>query len=106
MNNNMYIIPANAKNGKLIFNIFRGIDLVVFLSGLGVSLIFFVAIHSTSSIALILKLLPVCICSFLVIPVAYYHNAMCFLKEMYLYLSNRRVYYWKGWCVRSEYNEK
>ena len=28
------------------------------------------------------------------------------LKEMYLYLSNRRVYYWKGWCVRSEYSEK
>ena len=60
--NNMYIIPANSKNGRLIFNIFRGIDLVVFLAGLGVSLLFFVAIDSTSTLALILKLGPVCIC--------------------------------------------
>lgn len=104
--NNMYIIPANSKNGKLIFNIFRGIDLVVFLCGVGVSLLLFVAIQTTTMATTIIKILPISVCTFLVVPVPFYHNVMCFIKELYLFLVNRRVYYWKGWCVRSEYSEK
>jgi hypothetical protein len=104
--NNMYIIPANSKNGKLIFNIFRGIDLVVFLCGVGVSLLLFVAIQATTMATTIIKILPISVCTFLVVPVPFYHNVMCFIKELYLFLASRRVYYWKGWCVRSEYSEK
>lgn len=104
--NNMYIIPANSKNGKLIFNIFRGIDLVVFLCGVGVSLLLFVAIQATTMTTTIIKILPICVCTFLVVPIPFYHNVMCFIKELYLFLANRRVYYWKGWCVRSEYSEE
>ena len=104
--NNMYIIPANSKNGKLIFNIFRGIDLVVFLCGVGVSLLLFVAIQTTTMATTIIKILPISVCTFLVVPVPFYHNVMCFIKELYLFLANRIVYYWKGWCVRSEYSEK
>lgn len=104
--NNMYIIPANSKNGKLIFNIFRGIDLVVFLCGVGVSLLLFVAIQTTTMATTIIKILPISVCTFLVVPVPFYHNVMCFIKELYLFLASRRVYYWKGWCVRSEYSEK
>ena len=82
--NNMYIIPANSKNGKLIFNIFRGIDLVVFLCGVGVSLLLFVAIQATTMTTTIIKILPICVCTFLVVPVPFYHNVMCFIKELYL----------------------
>lgn len=104
--NNMYLIPANSKKGKLIFNVFRGIDLAVFLVGIAVSLIFFVAIPDSGLVTTIIKVLPISIAAFLVIPVPYYHNVMCFIKDIYLFLSNRRVYYWKGWCVRNEYEEK
>lgn len=106
MNNNMYLIPANSKKGQLIFNMFRSIDLVVFLTGVGVSIIFFLAIGSSSIIATTIKLLPIGIGTFLVVPVPNYHNVMLFIREVYLFLVKRRIYMWKGWCVRDEYKEE
>ena len=103
--NNMYIIPANSKSGKLLFNIFRPIDLVIFLVGLGITLIFFLAIQDATLITTIIKILPVGVCAFLVVPIPHYHNVLCFIKDMLAFYNNRRVYYWKGWCVRSEYRE-
>lgn len=104
--NDMYIIPANSKKGQLIFNLFRWIDLIVFGIGLLVSLILLLTISNDSIVVTIIKLLPVSVCSFLVVPIPYYHNVMMFIKDIYLFLSNRRVYLWKGWCVNSEYGEK
>lgn len=104
--NNMYIIPANSKKGQLIFNMFRLIDLVVFLTGVGVSLIFFIAISDTSLLTTFIKLFPICTGGFLVVPVPNYHNVMMFIKDMYLFFVSRRVYFWKGWCVRDEYKEE
>ncbi len=104
--NNMYLIPANSKKGQLIFNMFRPIDLTVFLVGLALSIIFFLAIGSNGLIATIIKLLPIGIGTFLVVPIPYYHNVMMFLGDFYSFISNRRVYIWKGWCVRSEYGEE
>ena len=106
MNNRMYIIPANSKKGKLIFNIFRPVDLAVFLSGLAISIIFFFAIPGDSLIATVIKLLPLLTTTFLVVPVAFYHNVMCFIKELIDFLQNRRIYYWKGGCVRDEYKDE
>lgn len=104
--NNMYLIPANSKNGKLIFNIFRGIDLAVFLTGVAITLIFFLAIQTSTLATTIIKLLPIGIGAFLVLPIPYYHNVMCFIGDLYMFLVNRRVYFWKGWCVRNEFGEK
>lgn len=104
--NNLYLIPANSKKGQLIFNMFRLIDLVVFLTGVVISLIFFVAISDNSLISTLIKLLPICTGGFLVVPVPNYHNVMMFIKDMYLFFTNRRVYLWKGWCVRDEYKEE
>lgn len=104
--NNMYIIPANSKKGQLIFNMFRSIDLVVFLTGVGISLIFFVAISENSLLSTFIKLFPICLGGFLVVPVPNYHNVMMFIKDMYLFFTNRRVYLWKGWCVRDEHKEE
>jgi len=104
--NNMYIIPANSKKGQLIFNMFRGIDLAVFLIGVAITIVFFIAMGDTGLLGTVIKLLPICTCSFLVVPVPYYHNVMEFIKDMWIFISNRRVYLWKGWCVRSEYEEK
>lgn len=104
--NNVYLIPANSKNGRLIFNMFRGIDLAVFLIGVGVTIIFFLAINSSSLGATIIKLAPMCTCAFLVVPVPYYHNVMELLKDAWKFFVGRRVYLWKGWCVRSEFEEE
>lgn len=106
MNNRMYIIPANAKSGKLIFNIFRPIDLAVFLVGVALTIIFFFAIPGSGIISTIIKVLPILTGAFLCIPMAQYHNVMCFIKDVFDFLQNRRVYYWKGWCVRSEYKDE
>ena len=38
---NGYLVPANAKRGTLIFNIFRPIDLYIALGGGGVTIILF-----------------------------------------------------------------
>lgn len=104
--NNMYIIPANSKKGQLIFNMFRGIDLAVFLIGVAITIVFFLAMGDTGLWGTVIKLLPICTGAFLVVPIPYYHNVMEFIKDMWLFISNRRVYLWKGWCVRSEYEEK
>ena len=104
--NNMYIIPANTKNGKLIFNIFRPIDLGIALIGLFITLILFFAITSNDTWATIIKILPFGIGAILVVPIPNYHNVLCLLKDVWSFISNRRVYAWKGWCVRSEYGEK
>ena len=36
---NGYLVPANAKRGTLIFNIFRPVDLIMFSVGAGLSLL-------------------------------------------------------------------
>lgn len=103
---NMYLIPANSKSGQLIFNFMRPIDLVVFLVGLALTIILFLVIGASSLIATIIKLIPVCLGGLLVVPVAYYHNVMEFIRDAIKFAFSRRIYYWKGWCVRNEYGEE
>lgn len=102
----MYLIPANSKSGQLIFNFMRPIDLVVFLAGLALTIILFLAIGNSSLVATIIKLVPIAVGGFLVVPVAHYHNVMEFIKDAIKFLFSRRTYYWKGWCVGSEYGEE
>lgn len=104
--NNLYLIPANSKKGQLLFNLFRPVDLVVFLTGVALSIIFFLAINSSTIGATIIKLIPIGIGTLLVVPLPNYHNVMMFLGDMWEFITNRRVYLWKGWCVRSEYGEE
>lgn len=103
--NNLYIIPANTKSGKLIFNIFRPIDLAIFLTGLAISLIFFLVIQDDTLVVTVIKILPLGFSAFLVVPVPHYHNVLGFIKEVYMFLTQRRIYYWKGWCVKNEYKD-
>ncbi len=106
MNNNMYMIPANAKRSMLILGVFRWVDLIIFGSGIFLTFIFLLAIPNGNIVLDIIKIVPICICSFLVLPIPYYHNVLSFIKDLYLYLVGRKVYLWKGWCIKSEYQEK
>lgn len=102
---NGYLIPANAKKGTLILNIFRPFDLILFLIGIGVSLIALAIVPSTNMIAVTLAILPACICGLLILPVANYHNVLCALGSIYRFYTERRNYVWKGWCFYERFKD-
>lgn len=96
---NNYLIPANSKKGQLYFNVFRPIDLAIVLIGGTLTLITLFAIPGDSLLALVIKLLPIGVSLLLVLPLAYYHNVLVFLQEVYIYLTSQKQYNWKGWCA-------
>ncbi|MEG2457534.1 MAG: hypothetical protein RSB41_01420 [Bacilli bacterium] len=103
---NQYLIPANTKKSQLIFGLFRWLDLIVFGSGALVTLALMFIIQSNEITALVIKLAPLAVCTFLVLPVPNYHNVLVFIQEIYSFITNRRIYLWKGWCVRNEYGKE
>ena len=98
-----YLIPANASRGKYYFSYFRLVDLIIFLVGVALTLvllfIFQNEMHNTW--IAIGTLIPVGICTFLVIPIPYQHNVLVLLTAIYkYYFVNQQTYKWKGWCCR------
>lgn len=103
---NQYLIAANSKKGQLIFNIFRPKDLVIALCGCSTTIILFLIVNPNDLISMILVLLPIAVCSFLVIPVANYHNIMCVIGNIYrFYFVEQRKYVWKGWRAKDEFKD-
>ncbi len=95
---NNYLIPANSKKSQLILGFFTGIDLILFSSGVGLTLILLLTIQSANLGVMLLILSPALITSFLVMPIPYYHNVLQFIVNIYTYFSERKRFYWKGWC--------
>ena len=106
MQETQYIIPANSKKSMLIFGIFRTVDLIIFAVGAVFSLFFLFILPGQRVVDLIVKLSPVLICLFLVLPIPNYHNTLVLIREVFTFLSNRKVYLWKGWCVLDVTKEK
>lgn len=103
--NNSYLVPANAKKGTLIFNIFRGQDLVLFLIGIGATFALLLIFGTNNMVVTVLSLLPVCITGLLVFPVPNYHNVLCVLESVNRFYSGRRRYVWKGWCFYEQFKD-
>ena len=99
---NNYLIPANSKKSQLILGFFTGVDLILFGSGVGITLILLLTIQSANMGVMLLILAPALITGFLVMPVPYYHNVLQFIVNIYTYFSERRRYFWKGWCYDVE----
>ena len=96
----MYIIPANSKKSQLIFNVFRPIDLFgILLPGALLTVVFLFVFPGDSISAIVIKLDPVSLALFLVMPIPFYHNVLVYLREVYIYFSSQRRYYWRGWCA-------
>ena len=96
----MYIIPANSKKSQLIFNVFRPRDLFgILLPGALLTVVFLFVFPGDSISAIVIKLAPVSLALFLVMPIPFYHNVLVYLRELYLYFSSQRRYYWRGWCA-------
>ena len=98
--NNDYLIPANSKKSMLILGFFTPIDLIVFGAGATVTMGMLMIVQSTNIWTMILILTPAIIATFLVMPIPNYHNMMQLLSNIVMFYSNRRRYYWKGWCAR------
>lgn len=104
--NGSYLIPANAKKGTLIFNLFRPFDLILFGVGAGVSLIL-LAIFSTSNFWLtLICCLPAAITGLLVVPIPNYHNVLCALQSVINFYNNRRKFIWRGWCFYEYFKDE
>ena len=95
-----YLIPANTKRGQLILGLFRPFDLILFGSGILVTLVLLAFLPLQEVSVTILVLSPALITGFLVMPVPYYHNMLTIIVELYEFLTNRQTYRWKGWCYR------
>ncbi len=93
-----YLIPANTKRGQLILGLFRPFDLILFLSGVLVTVILLAFMPLTNTWLTILVVSPAVICGLLVTPVPYYHNILTIIIELYEFCTTNQKYYWKGWC--------
>jgi len=100
-----FLVPANAKRGTLIFNIFRPFDLILFGTGVAITFLLLALFQSTNIVITLISLLPGCICTLLILPIPNYHNVLCVLISVYNFYSGRRKYYWKGWCFYEEFKD-
>jgi hypothetical protein len=108
---NGYLIPANSKKGTLILNLFREVDLIIFGTGIFVSLLTLMFVPTTNVVAIIICLLPALITGFLVVPIPNYHNVLCAIESILHFYMTRRQYHWKGWCfyeriIQEQRNQK
>ncbi len=99
MNNNNYLIPANSKKSQLILGFFTPVDLIIFLVGVGITVILLMLIKSNNIYVMIGLASPALISAFLVAPIANYHNVMTMLGNIYKFYTGRKKYYWRGWCA-------
>ncbi len=104
--NGRYLIPANSKKSEMILGIFTPMDLILFSSGVGLTLIMMFAIHTDSLVGMLLILLPAMVAAFLVFPVPHYHNVLQLITNIYtFYFVRQRTYKWKGWCYKNGNNK-
>lgn len=100
---NGYLVPANAKRGTLILNIFRPFDLIMFGTGVIVSLLMLAIVHSDSTLMILISCMPAGIAGLLVVPIPNYHNVLCAIQSIFRFYSERRNYIWRGWCFYEKF---
>jgi hypothetical protein len=96
--NNTYLIPANSKKSMLILGFFNPTDLFIFGGGCIVTVTLMLTMNTQVIKNIPFILAPALICGFLVVPLPNQHNVRTFIKNVYEYFTNRRRYFWKGWC--------
>lgn len=107
MNGNGFLVPANAKKGTLIFNMFLPFDLILFGTGIGISLLLLaVSSNTTDTLTVVLISLPALITGVLVVPIPNYHNVRMAIMSMYKFFTGRRRYIWKGWCFYERFAQE
>ena len=97
---NDYLIPANTKRGQLILGWFRPFDLILFGTGILITILLLAILPVGNVWVTIFILSPALITGFLVMPVPHYHNMLNIIVEAYEFYTHRQTYRWKGWCYR------
>ena len=97
-----YLIPANTKKSQLFFGVFNTFDLILFGTGLGISLLLLIALPVEDLTFALIAVAPGLITGFLVFPIPYYHNVLTVIKNVIIFYTTRQEFIWKGWCVTSE----
>lgn len=100
-----YLIPANSKKSILILGLFNLFDLILFVSGIAVTLLLLLVISPETFWGAMIDLAPGLICGFLVLPIPNYHNTMTVLINVWTFYTNRQRFLWKGWCVKDALKE-
>ena len=101
-NDNRYLIPANSKKSELHFGVFNNFDLILFCTGVGITMLLMMTIQTNSFAIMTLILSPALIVSFLVFPVPNYHNIMQLIINIYTYFFVRPIRYkWGGWNYKN-----
>ena len=95
---NQFLIPANSKKSMLIFGLFNTVDLIMFGTGVGLTLIMLPILPINQLLYAVIALAPALVTGFLVFPVPNYHNVRTIIKSLWEFYTGRRIYYWKGWC--------
>lgn len=102
MNNDVYLIPANSKKSMMIFGMFYPFDLILFGTGLSVTLLLLMILPLDSLIVSLIAISPGLITGLLVFPLPNYHNTLTVLIDIIDYFTTRQKFVWKGWCVMDE----
>ena len=102
MNNNIYLIPANSKKSMMIFGMFYPFDLILFGTGLSITLLLLMILPLDSLVVSLLAISPGLITGLLVFPLPNYHNTLTVLIDIFDFFTTRQRYVWKGWCVMDE----
>ncbi len=104
--NNTYLIPANSKKSLMIFGLFYPFDLMLFGTGLGITLLLLMVLPLESLTMSIIAIAPGLVTGLLVFPVPNYHNLLTVLMEIWIFFTTRQRYVWKGWCVNNGESDK
>ena len=94
-----YLIPANTKKSLLFFGVFNKFDLILFGSGIAVSLLLLLILPVEQLSFAIIAILPGLVIGFLVFPIPYYHNVLTVIINFFTFFTTRQQFVWKGWCV-------
>lgn len=94
-----FIIPANTKKSMLKFGVFNTFDLILFGSGISVSLLLLLLLPVEQLSFAIIAILPGLVTGFLVFPIPYYHNVLTVIINFFTFFTTRQQFVWKGWCV-------
>ncbi len=97
-----YLIPSNTKKGALIFSLFRPIDLIIFGSGIGLTIMLLLIFSADGTVSTLLLLIPLVVSGILIAPIPNYHNVLVVLQEIIEFLSTRQRMVWKGWCAQED----
>lgn len=101
-----FLIPANSKKSMLIFGIFKPFDLWLFGGGIGATLLMLIIMPLNNLTLTIIALSPALIATFLIFPVANYHNVLSILIDIFRFYTERQKFVWKGWCVQDGTKER